>query len=117
MRQVALAAMMMLATGPAFAHAQLRGAVPAAGSTVTTPPTEVALSFSEAVEPRFSRIEVLDAAGQPMQKPDARTVPGDPTRLVVSLMPLKPGTYRVIWHATSTDTHKTEGSHSFTVSR
>ena len=41
----------------AFAHAHLQKAVPPVESTVTQPPTEVAIAFTEAVEPRFSSIE------------------------------------------------------------
>ena len=33
----------------------------------------------------------------------------------VSLKSLSPGTYRVRWHVLSVDTHKTEGSFTFTV--
>ena len=35
----------------------------------------------------------------------------------ISLRPLPPGTYKVNWHVLSVDTHKTEGSYSFTVGR
>jgi copper resistance protein C len=33
----------------------------------------------------------------------------------VGLKPLPPGTYKVLWHALSVDTHTTEGSFSFRV--
>jgi methionine-rich copper-binding protein CopC len=33
------------------------------------------------------------------------------------LKPLLPGSYKVIWHATSVDAPKTEGSYSFTVEK
>lgn len=48
-----------------------------------------------------------------MDKHDVHVVAGDGKRLAVSLGALPPGTYNVVWHATSVDTHKTEGS--FTV--
>ncbi|RYY11978.1 MAG: copper resistance protein CopC, partial [Alphaproteobacteria bacterium] len=35
--------------------------------------------------------------------------------LSVEVPTLAPGTYKVIWHATAVDTHKTEGNFSFTV--
>jgi methionine-rich copper-binding protein CopC len=31
------------------------------------------------------------------------------------LKPLKPGRYRVTWHAVSVDTHRTEGKYNFLV--
>jgi len=39
----------------------------------------------------------------------------DPRQLSVPLKPMTPGTYTVEWHATSVDTHKTEGHFSFTL--
>ncbi|MEJ1978863.1 MAG: copper resistance protein CopC [Acetobacteraceae bacterium] len=39
----------------------------------------------------------------------------DAVHLVLGLPALPPGLYKVIWHATSVDTHRTEGSYSFTV--
>ena len=39
----------------------------------------------------------------------------DPATLSVPLRPLSTGVYKVTWHATSVDTHKTEGSYTFTV--
>jgi hypothetical protein len=43
--------------------------------------------------------------------------PAEATRLIVDLKSLVGGTYKVIWHATSVDTHKTQGSYTFTVER
>ena len=40
--------------------------------------------------------------------------PPKPVR-IVELPRLSPGTYTVIWHVTSVDTHKTEGNFKFTV--
>jgi copper resistance protein C len=34
---------------------------------------------------------------------------------MVDLPRLPPGTYTVVWHVTSVDTHKTEGRFDFTV--
>ena len=39
--------------------------VPSASGTVNTPPKQVALTFSEAVEPRFAIVSVTDAAAAP----------------------------------------------------
>ena len=47
----------------AFAHAHLHTASPAVDSTVSMAPKEVAIAFSEAVEPRFSTIEVSGPDG------------------------------------------------------
>jgi periplasmic copper chaperone A len=43
------------------------------------------------------------------------TFAGDAKRLSVGLRGVSPGTYVVTWHATSVDTHQTDGSYRFTV--
>jgi copper resistance protein C len=116
MYRTALATAFMLWTvTQALAHALLQSASPAVGSTVRAAPAQVEITFSEGVEPRFSAIEVRDGAGQRVDKGDAHTAPRDDRHLAVSLGPIPPGTYKVAWHATSVDTHKTEGSFTFTV--
>ena len=103
------------AATPAFAHAHLRSAAPAVDSTVTASPPEVAITYSEGVEPKFSTIEVDDAAGKRVDKQDPHTAPHNNKVFSVGLPTLAPGTYKVIWHATAVDTHKTEGTFTFTV--
>jgi methionine-rich copper-binding protein CopC len=105
---------LVLAVGQASAHAFLKGAVPAVGSTVQAAPGQVAIEFTEGVEPKFSTIAVQDAAGASVAVGDVHSVGGD-THLAVGLKPLPPGIYKVVWHATAVDTHKTEGSFTFTV--
>ena len=100
---------------PAWAHAFLKSATPAVGSAVQQPPGEVAITFTEGVEPGFSSIAVTDAAGAAMNA-GAPHLEGPATVLAVPLKPLPPGSYTVTWHATAVDTHKTEGHYSFTVS-
>ncbi len=106
---------MLALSAPALAHAFLKSATPAVGSTVPAAPAQVVITFTEGVEPGFSTIEVQDAVGKRVDKGDVHAAPGDNTRLAVGLNPLTPGTYKVVWHATSVDTHKTEGSFAFTV--
>src|SRR5579871_163775 len=50
-------------TGTAHAHAHLRTAAPSPGGVISTAPVEVAITFTEDVEPKFSSIEVENAAG------------------------------------------------------
>ena len=49
----------------AWAHAALLRTVPVASATVNAPPKQVALTYSEAVEPRFAIVSVTDATGTP----------------------------------------------------
>jgi periplasmic copper chaperone A len=99
----------------AFAHAQLRSASPSADSTITLVPKEVTITFSEAVEPKFSTIEVTGSGGQRLDQGEPRLVGGDGKQLGVALAALPAGTYTVTWHATSVDTHKTDGTYQFSV--
>ena len=98
----------------ANAHAHLRNASPPVDSTVA-PPKMVEITFTEGVEPKFSSIVVKDAKGQQVDTGDVHLSSTDGLKLAVGLKPLAPGTYTVIWHATSVDTHKTEGHFVFTV--
>ena len=98
----------------ASAHAQLRTCMPAVGSTVAAP-AELTCAFSEALEPSFTTVEVHDAAGKAVATGVLHLADGDAKRLVVGLPKLPAGVYTVNWHATSVDTHKTQGSFTFTV--
>jgi methionine-rich copper-binding protein CopC len=111
-----IAAILSLAlTGRALAHAELQSAIPAAGGTVATAPSELDLKFSEDLNLKFSGVKV---AG-----PDKKTVQTGPatlkdknTTLVVPISgTLSAGVYTVAWHALSADGHKTHGSYTFTV--
>lgn len=115
MRRPSLAALalMLPATG-AWAHAFLDRSSPPVGATVGSAPRAVTLTFTEAIEPLFSRVQVTDAKGNPVTsgKP---AVQGDGRVLAVGLTALPPGTYTVDWHVTSVDTHRTQGHFTFTV--
>jgi copper resistance protein C len=111
-------AMALLAAGLPYAvhaHAQLSSATPPAGSTLPAAPSEVTITFSRALEARFSVIEVQDASGTRVDAGDVHVAPDSNNRMAVGLRLLGPGTYKVNWHATSIDTHSTDGSFSFTV--
>lgn len=110
-----LAAALIGAAAPAFAHAMLERAEPAVGSTVASPPKEIRLFFSEKLEPAFSSVHVTDSAGNAVDRGDTGLDPGNASALRVSLGALKPGLYRVKWRAVSVDTHVTEGDFAFTV--
>ena len=112
---LAAAALLLTWSGAANAHAFLRHAVPLVGSTIPASPPVLTLDYTEAVEPRFCTVEVQNAQGQRVDKNDLHTAPDDGKRLLVGLPALPPGAYKVVWHVTSVDTHRTEGSFSFTI--
>jgi methionine-rich copper-binding protein CopC len=85
------------------------------GGTVSAAPREIRLSFSERIEPAFSRIEISRADGQPIGTGPATVDPRDNTQLVLALPPLASGRYRVKWRVVSVDTHPTEGDYTFEI--
>lgn len=99
----------------AWAHAFLDHAEPKVGSTVTNSPTEIKIWFTQNLEPAFSTLEVQDAQGKKIDKKDAHLDDKDRSLFLISLPQLPAGTYTVIWHAVSVDTHRTQGRFEFTV--
>lgn len=103
-------------TGQAFAHAHLKSAAPAAGSTVTAAPTELDLTFMEGVNLKFSGVNVTGPDKAAVQTGEPR-LRGSDTLMVPISAPLASGVYAVAWHSLSADGHKTNGSYTFTVNR
>jgi copper resistance protein C len=112
MIMLALALALASGTIAAHAHAALERADPREGSSLPSAPQQVTLWFTQRLEPAFSTITVTDASGQEVTDGKA-SVDGKIMR--VALRAVGPGTYQVNWRALSVDTHKTEGSFSFTV--
>jgi hypothetical protein len=106
------AAVLLLGTVAATAHAYLDHAEPRVGNTVRQAPRELTLWFTQNLEPAFSTVTVTDDSGQ---RVDAGKPSVSGTVMRVPLRPTRPGTYRVNWHVLSVDTHTTEGSFSFRV--
>lgn len=118
MRSIFILALSLIALAvsrTANAHARLDHASPAVGSVVTPAPKEIALWFTEAIEPKFSTIEVRDAKGTAMQVGATTAAPDNSSRLRILLKPLPPGTYTVKWRVLSVDTHRTQGDFTFRV--
>jgi methionine-rich copper-binding protein CopC len=110
----ALALALILFAADASAHAFLESASPAAGSQLAIPPPRLTLRFTEGVEPVFCTIQLVSPSGAAVPLAAPARVENDRT-LAVSLPRLTPGTWTVIWHVTSVDTHKTEGRYQFTI--
>ena len=114
MRKHVLTAVVFLAaltSTDAFAHAFLDHASPAVGSTVAAAPPELTLWFTQKLEPAFSSVEVMGPNGSSIG--GKAEISGNTMR--VGIKAAGPGSYHVHWQALSVDTHKTQGSFSFTV--
>lgn len=112
--RIVMLGFIFVATFPlsAAAHAFLERAVPSAGQMLHGSPAKIELDFSETLEGAFSAIAVTDTAGHDMS---AGTTVANGSELDLPLKKLKPGRYRVNWHAVSVDAHRTEGKYNFTV--
>ncbi len=112
---LALALLGLLVAGPAEAHAHLQSEVPAADSSSFSP-QELRLKFSEAIELKFTTVKLTGPGKAAVKTSKPSLAPDDDTTLIVPLPTgLTPGVYLVDWHATATDTHKTQGNYHFTV--
>jgi copper transport protein len=100
----------------ASAHAYLVRTVPPASVILNRPPPSVALTYDEAVEPRFAIISVSDVNGKQLTTGSVQRSPTNPDTLVVPLRPHLPeGWYLVYWRAISVDGHPVQGAFTFAV--
>ncbi len=105
----------LLGTAPACAHAFLVKSDPAVGSVLNAAPKMLVLSYTEDLEVPFCFVTVTDSMGMNDAAGRPQPVPGHPNEMQVPLSIQMAGKITVAWHALSTDTHKTQGSFSFTV--
>jgi methionine-rich copper-binding protein CopC len=109
-----LTAGLLIAAPAAFAHAHPKVMFPTADS-VGPSPAMVKITFSEALEPKFSSINVTDEAGKKCNTATSMPVEGDAMTLTLALPTLPAGGYVVHWVSVATDGHRLEGSYKFTV--
>jgi len=117
-RRVAMAALsvgLLLVPGPTLAHSLLVRSQPERRATVTRPPEEVRLWFSERIEPAYARVSVWDAGGKQVDAGDAAVDQADATTLAVRTPGLRAGRYTVRYRVLSVDGHIVESSFDFTV--
>jgi len=113
---IALAAAAALAwPAAAWAHAALLRTEPVASRTINTAPTEVRLTYSEPVEPRFAIVSVTDAEGRQVTSSKPAAAPGSPQTLVTPLNRVPEGWYLVFWRVISADGHPVRGAFTFAV--
>jgi len=111
---VLLVVTVLLLPRAALAHAFPEAEEPKVGSTITSPPQQVAIRFDAPIEALFSKLEVLDSSGQ-SEDEGTLQVNADTRTLTVQLKSLAPGDYTVKWSVVAKDGHRTEGSYTFTV--
>lgn len=115
---VLAAAIMIAPAAEAWAHAKLRRAVPAPGSTVTVAPKVVRAWFNEELDARRSVLTVWDARGRRADDGKGGVDLNDMDRasMVAKLIVSRPGPYTVRWTAVSADdSFVARGTFRFTV--
>jgi methionine-rich copper-binding protein CopC len=101
--------------GVSWGHAFPDHSEPRVGSTVSVSPSLIRIWFDAAIEPVFSTIMVHTVEGSMVDKGDSRVNPKDSTLLEVSVPPLPPGQYVVIWSVIARDGHRTMGQYTFAI--
>lgn len=118
----ALAAVALMGSSAAFAHAKLLASTPAADAKASGVKT-LSLTFSEALVEKLSGVEIVMTGmpGMANHAPMAvtgfkTTLAADGKGLTIALPRALPaGSYDVKYHAVTADTHRIEGSYSFSV--
>lgn len=113
---VVVVATALAAPSVASAHAYLVQTAPSAAGVLNGPPSQVALTYDEAVEPRFAVISVTDPAGQQEATASPRRSPTNPNTILVPVRHgLGEGWYLVYWRAISVDGHPVQGAFTFAI--
>ena len=98
-----------------WGHASLLATQPQASGVLAQPPTQVRLTYSERIEPRFAVISVTDARGKQVTAGSPARAPNDENALVIPLHTLPQGWYLVWWRVISADGHPVRGAFTFAV--
>ncbi len=113
---VAVAALALAIPSLASAHAYLIRTQPTASGVLNSPPKQVALTFDEAVEPRFAIISVTDTLAHQQTTGPVQRSPSDPDTLVVPVRHNLPeGWYLIYWRAISVDGHPVQGAFTYAI--
>lgn len=106
--------LVLSAAAPATAHAALVSVSPADGEqVVATGPLTVSLTFTEAIDPAFATVVVVDASEAVVAAEPTR-VDGATVSQVMQAVPAA-GEYRVRFRVVSADGHPVDGESGFTV--
>lgn len=106
-----LAATAMLVSLSANAHTHLQKSMPADKSVVTTAPSAVVLTFSEAANLTALTLQKGTEKAQPLGPLPGKTA----KEATVALPALTPGEYVVNWRVAGEDSHVMSGKFAFTL--
>ncbi|ALE06019.1 hypothetical protein AL755_11935 [Arthrobacter sp. ERGS1:01] len=105
--------LMLVPVAAAQAHDVLEGTTPANGSTVTSIPATIGMTFNNTPEAIGSEIFIKDAGGTNWASGPVDIIDNHVTQAVKPGAPA--GKYTVEWRVVSSDSHPIEGTFTFTV--
>lgn len=109
-----VATWILAAAPPAEAHALLRSSSPADGERLEEPPGQISLEFTERPAVDLTRVEVIDAEGDPVPTGPPVATSDDGLVLTVSVGISARGAYTVVWRTVSAvDGHPSSGAFAF----
>jgi copper transport protein len=106
---------MLVGAGTAAAHAELLSSFPGNQELLENSPTEIALQFTEAIDPIEPGIRLIDADGDDVEIGAVDQAVGSDRMRAMVPTTLDDGTYVVAWQAVSADSHRIRGSFTFSV--
>jgi hypothetical protein len=110
--------LLLIAAGPAFAHAHLVSSLPVANSTVRAAPKQLWLKFTITIRPTVSGVRLTWPDGHRTMLTPLKWDPRDMEAVTVPLPAKLPaGRYLVEWSALDPNAHRTHGSFVFTIAR
>jgi copper transport protein len=109
--------LLLASTAGSAAHAAPDRSEPASGAVLPDAPSDVRIWFTEPLEPRFTRADLLDAAGQPIPGGASQVAPDNDHLLILTLPPdLPDGGYTVAWrNLSAADGHTLQGYFGFAI--
>ncbi|MGP4011155.1 copper resistance CopC/CopD family protein [Streptomyces sp. 4N124] len=111
-------ALLLAGAGPAAAHAKLRSTDPAAETVLKSAPTQVTMTFTEAMTLAEDSIKVYAPDGSRVDTGTTAHVGSDTATARVALQSgLVDGTYTVSWRAVSADSHPIGEAFVFSVGK
>jgi len=111
----ALLAGLLAGAGVASAHAELISSSPTDQELLRNSPTEIALQFTEGVDPIAPGIRLVDANGNDVEIGAVDQSTGTDRMEAAITTELDDGTYVIAWQAVSADSHRVRGSITFSV--
>jgi methionine-rich copper-binding protein CopC len=106
----------LIYAAPAHAQPVLRDASPPPEAVLSTPPAEITLTFDRILSDTYTSIQVINEAGERVDKRDSAIDPANRFVVRVSLPPLFEGRYTVSYTASGLGSSTiVSGSYQFTV--